>query len=96
MSAQPKPIQPRLSGAARIAAGVLGFVGLAAIVIQTFNLSIASVFPLLSSRYYYVLIALFLSAVPHITTPAFHCSIGCSQRWLWRRARFWRFMPKLS
>ena len=62
MSAQPKPIQPRLSGAARIAAGVLGIAGLAAIVIQTFNLSIAGVFPLLSSRYYYVLIALFLSA----------------------------------
>ncbi len=62
MSAQPEPNRPRLSGPVRLAAGILGSAGLATIVIQTFNLPLFGLFPLLSSRYYYVLIAVFLAA----------------------------------
>lgn len=47
---------------ARFAAASLGIIGLALIVIQTFNLPLLGLFPLLSNRYYYLLIAVFLSA----------------------------------
>ena len=42
--------------------GILGAVGLVGIVLQTFNLSLFGVFPLLSNRYYYLLIGIFLAA----------------------------------
>ena len=42
--------------------GILGAAGLVGIVLQTFNLSLFGVFPLLSNRYYYLLIGIFLAA----------------------------------
>ena len=55
------PIE-RLNTPARISVGILGAVGLVGIVLQTFNLSLFGVFPLLSNRYYYLLIGIFLAA----------------------------------
>ncbi|MBB3994752.1 TRAP transporter 4TM/12TM fusion protein [Sulfitobacter undariae] len=53
---------PRLHGASRLAVGALGVIGLFGIVLQTFNIPLLGVFPLLSNRYYYLLIAVFLAA----------------------------------
>ncbi|WP_069300164.1 TRAP transporter permease [Neptunicoccus sediminis] len=59
----PRPHPPqRLKGAARIAVSVLGVIGLTGIVLQTFNLPVLGIFPLLSNRYYYSIVALFLAA----------------------------------
>lgn len=55
------PIE-RLNTPARLCVGLLGAAGLVGIVLQTFNLSLFGVFPLLSSRYYYLLIGIFLAA----------------------------------
>ncbi|SDN65140.1 TRAP transporter, 4TM/12TM fusion protein [Lutimaribacter pacificus] len=52
----------RLTPTVRIALSCLGAAGLAVIIVQTFNLSLFGVFPLLANRYYYVIIGLFLAA----------------------------------
>lgn len=52
----------RLRGRAQGVVSILGAVGLIAIVLQTFNVSLFGLFPLLSNRYYYLLIAIFLAA----------------------------------
>ena len=52
----------RLTPTVRIALALLGAAGLIIIVIQTFNLSLLGVFPLLANRYYYTIIGLFLAA----------------------------------
>ncbi|MFD2740976.1 TRAP transporter permease [Sulfitobacter aestuarii] len=62
MSGPSDTAQPRPRRAARLAVGALGAIGLTAIVLQTFNIALFGVFPLLSNRYYYLLIAIFLAA----------------------------------
>jgi hypothetical protein len=42
----------RIQGVARIVVSVLGGIGLVGIVLQTFNLPVFGIFPLLSNRYY--------------------------------------------
>ena len=54
--------RPRLRNMARFVVGILGAIGLVAIVLQTFNIPFLGIFPLLSNRYYYLLIAIFLAA----------------------------------
>jgi len=53
---------PRLTGPVRGALAGLGLTGLTLIVLQTFNVALLGIFPLLANRYYYVLIGLFLAA----------------------------------
>ena len=60
---------PRLTPVIRYALAALGGTGLAVIVVQTFNLPLFGVFPLLANRYYYVIIGLFLAAA-FLITPA--------------------------
>ncbi|MDV4145262.1 TRAP transporter permease [Shimia sp. FJ5] len=52
----------RLTPGIRILLAVLGVMGLTIIVVQTFNLSLFGVFPLLANRYYYCIIGVFLAA----------------------------------
>jgi TRAP transporter 4TM/12TM fusion protein len=52
----------RLTPLVRMVLAVLGALGLSIIVVQTFNLSLFGVFPLLANRYYYCIIGLFLAA----------------------------------
>lgn len=52
----------RLTPRVRAALALLGAAGLAIIVVQTFNLSLFGVFPLLANRYYYCIIGVFLAA----------------------------------
>ncbi|MCX7567865.1 TRAP transporter fused permease subunit [Sulfitobacter sp. F26169L] len=61
MSDSKEAIPDRLNGPARVVVGILGAVGLVGIVLQTFNIELLGLFPLLSNRYYYLLIALFLA-----------------------------------
>lgn len=53
---------PRVRGLVLAALLVLGGIGLAIILAQSFNVEIGGVLPLLANRYYYVLIGLFLAA----------------------------------
>ncbi|MBR9823583.1 MAG: TRAP transporter fused permease subunit [Rhodobacteraceae bacterium] len=45
----------------RMSVVVIGTIGLALIVVQTFNIQVGGLFPLLANRYYYVVVGLFLA-----------------------------------
>lgn len=60
--AAPPQTAPFSVRATRWALLLIGSLGLTMIVVQTFNLSLFGIFPLLSNRYYYALVGLFLAA----------------------------------
>ncbi|WP_346894146.1 TRAP transporter fused permease subunit [uncultured Roseibium sp.] len=59
----------RLTPPVRLMLALLGGAGLLIIIVQTFNLSLFGLFPLLANRYYYTIIGLFLAAA-FLITPA--------------------------
>ncbi|MEC8669412.1 MAG: TRAP transporter fused permease subunit [Pseudomonadota bacterium] len=60
-SAEPRAVSI-FADRGRLAVVALGVLGLCAIILQTFNIQVAGLFPLLANRFYYLVIGLYLAA----------------------------------